>query len=232
MEKLSKAPLNVVTLRLEFNHNLKVAEKKSEYYELIKQDLPLIVIPEIKDLTYDFADCHFRTANSSIQIRIATNYFIYETINYSDVEQFWLSFKDKFLKFIQCFSIEKLNSLRLTYDNNIKVDVTKITENFSDYFAFHLGFKGKQPRKFLTVDGAFVFSLDNGAAALLEIHPRQNKATLVYDTVNLKIEFLTSQPVLVQQNLEEIEKQFRLGHSHIEDLFFSSLTEKYLQEIK
>ncbi len=231
MQRLSKPPLNLVTLRVEFPHNLKVSEKRSEYYEKVKTEFPLIVFPENKNLAFDFSDCHFRNNEGNAQVRIATNYFILETVKYENVDVFWAQFKKIFFDFSQCFQTTKITSVRLNYDNIIKMDKGLLGESFSDYFSLGIAFKDQQQRKFLTIDGSFLFSMDNGIIQM-EIRPRQNQTTLAWDMLEFKIGCQVNKELTVDENLDTLKKEFDSAHFNIEELFISSLAEKYFQSLK
>lgn len=231
MKKLTKPPLNLVSLKIDFPPNLKVSEKRSEYYELVKEEYPLIVFPESKGLVYDFSDCHFRNNAGTTQLRIATHYFAMETVKYESVDIFWQMLKKHFIAFTKCFSILDVNSLRLSYDNLIKVEKGVIGDNFSDYLSLDFSLKDKKQRKFITCDGSFVFAVDNGIMQI-EIHPRQNPISLVWDTLDFKIDCQVNTVMKTDQNLDEVKNIFELAHGNIEDLFFSSLSEKYLKAIQ
>lgn len=230
MQKLAKPPLNLVTLKIEFPHNLKISEKRSEYYDAIKNEFPAIVFPENKGLAYNYSDCHFRDSGSTTQIRIATNYFVLETAKYENKDAFWNLFERHFSEFTKRFAISNVVSFLLSYDNLISIKKGIAGEDFSDYLSLGLFFKNKEQRKFITVDGVFVFAVEGGFMAI-NIRPRQNKETLVWDALNFKLDFQINKNLPISEKLNDVKRIFDLGHGHIEDLFVSSLAEKYFEEI-
>lgn len=231
MDKLSKPPLNLVTLRVEFPHNLKVSEHRSEYYEKIKTDFPQVIFPEKQSLTYDFSDCHFRNSESTTQIRIATNYFVVETVKYDKVDNFWVLFDKVFSQFKTCFNIENVTTLRLSYDNFIKIEKGISSANFSDYFSLGVSFREQKERKFLTLNGSVFFAIENGILQI-SINPKQNQETLIWDALEFKIDCQMNKNVNLDGTLGTLKTEFDIAHRNIEDMFVSSLAEQYFQSIK
>ena len=66
----------------------------------------------------------------------------------------------------------------------------------------------------------------------MDIRPVQNTETRIYDSLDFKITFLSNQKSVVDNELANIKRVFVEGHKHIEDIFRSSLTEKYWETIK
>ncbi len=232
MEKLKNPPLNLVILRVEFPHHLKITETRSSYFDLVKADFPVILFPEIKSLAFDWADCIFRNQKNDTQIRIASNYFVLETTNYENVRPFWSLFESNFSKFVKNFSITEILSIELIYQNILKIDDAKIGSDFSDYFSLEINFKDKPKRKLVTYNGGFIFSTDGGTVQI-EIKPLQNQETKIWDKLTFNINFMSlKQQLSIRENLIELKALFDKAHSDIEDVFTTSLTKKYFDSLK
>lgn len=231
MEKLSKPPLVAAALRVTFPHNLKVSELRSAYYEDVKELFPNIQFPELKQMAYDFSDCHFQNLEEKAQIRLATNSFSMETLQYKNVDEFWRTFHGVFGKFANRMGVSEVAGLTTEFLNKIAIDANGIGANFSDYFTLGLTSKGQLQREFLTLDGAILFR--SGQDLLqVDIRPVQNAETHLYDTFQFKLTFLSYKKCVVQGELKEIRAIFSEAHRHIEDIFRGSLTEKYWATIQ
>lgn len=231
MTQISKPPLVAAALRVTLPHNLKVAETRSSYYEDIKQTFPVILFPELKQITYDFSDCHFQNTEGKVQIRIATNYFSMETIDYKDVERFWGVFSEVFKKFAARMGVSEVIGLSAEFLNKISIDAGRVGTNFSDYFAINLVTKSQLSREFLTLDGAIIYRMGQDLLQL-DIRPVQNLQTRLYDTLDFKITFLTNRKCSIANGLTPLKDLFMEGHKHVDDAFKTSLSEKYWQTIQ
>jgi uncharacterized protein (TIGR04255 family) len=230
MEKLTKAPLNLASITIQFPHQLKVSETRSAYHELVKKDFPLVVFPENRELKFDFSDCFFRNNEGNAQIRVATNYFVLETIAYVSKEVFWDSFSKVFFSFVKLFDIQDVTALKLSYDNLIMIDNNLVGGEFTDYFSLAAAFRNKEEKKFVTVDGSFLFAVKDGLVQI-EVKPKQNPQTNIWDTFNFKVDCQINKKLSMEKP-DDLNKAFNSAHQHIEDMFISSLTEKYLASIK
>ncbi len=231
MAKFKNPPLNLVTLRLTIPPNLKVSELRSGYFELIKSDFPLIIFPEARSLAFDFSDCHFRNTKNDAQVRISTNYFLYETTNYQEVSAFWEGFSKVFSKFLDFYQIKEVTSFGLNYQNILLANEKAVGEDFRDYFSFKINFKNKSQRSLLTCDGAFIYSTQEGNLKI-DIRPRMNQQTKLWDALFFTIELLNEKQIPVDASLGSIKSMFDKAHAHVEDAFLSSLTDKYLKTIQ
>lgn len=231
MEKLSKPPLVAAALRITFLHNLKVSELRSAYYEDIKDTFPHIQFPDVKQISYDFSDCHFWNREAKTQVRIATNYFALETVDYKNVDEFWLTFQSVFKKFVDRMGVREVVGITIEFLNKISIDAVNVGTNFGDYFTLGLISNAKLSKEFLTLDGAAIFRVGESLLQI-DIRPVQNPQTRLYDTLDFKITFLSNKQWTVDEQLAGINTIFVEGHKHIEDVFRTSLTEKYLQIIK
>ncbi|SRR5258706_2752407 len=229
MEKLTKAPLTIASLRVSFAHNLHVAEKRASYYEQIKDNFPNILMPEIKSLVADLSDCNFQNASGASQISIATSYFNYVTSEYGTVESFWKIFVDHFLKFSRLFSLSEAIGMNIEFRNTIRQDA-KIGTNFSDYFTLETKSNTQISRSLIAVDGSVVYSVADGFLEL-NIRPIQNQQTNLYDSNQFNIIFVRNTKFPLEGELTSLEKNFREAHRHIEDVFKGCLTEKYWKTI-
>ena len=230
MEKLKNPPLNLVSIRIDIPSNLKISESRSAYHELIKSDYPLIVFPETKALMVDWSDVYFRNQNNNTQVRISTNYFIFDTTHYDKVDSFWKNFQSVFQKFVIMYSIKTVNALNLSYQNILILDEKLVGKEFTDYFAFAVNFKDHPARTLVACDGVFVYNTTLGRMKL-DVRPQQNTQSQKLESLNFTIDFFTNTPILIDEKLSEVKKVFNAAHTHIEDAFKSSLTEKYFQTL-
>lgn len=225
---LSKPPLKRVDLYIYFPSNLSVSERRSEYFNLIKGDYPLISIPENKNLQYNFGDCNFFAKDYSSMIGIAINYFSFSTIRYNKFSDFFENFKKAWIEFKKLFLIEQMTNISLIYDNFIKAD-KKIGYSFSDYFDIQFSFPGQTEKKFITVEGGFYFGVENGYAKLnFKPITAQDRTILEPDfTYNLEYKYQ-----MEGKDANKFGENIDKMHQVIEDIFFSSLSEKYYNFIK
>jgi len=136
-----------------------------------------------------------------------------------------------FEKFAVRMGITEAIGLTTEFLNKIAIDAEKVGTNFSDYFGFRLESKSKLEREFLTLDGEIIYRVGQGLIQL-EIRPVQNAQTRIYDTLDFKITFLTSQKCSVAKGLTALKTVFIEGHKHIEDAFVTLLSDKYWQTIR
>lgn len=226
-EKLKKPPLNLVTLQVLFPHNLRIAEAKSEFYKTIKDDFPTIIFPETKDLTFNLSDCNFRNEGATSQIRLGTSYCTIEAVGYEKVDQFWGMFDNVFQKLQDNFSVAKVTQTRLVYDNIIIMNSKKIGDNFSDYFTYEMKLTDTEHRQFMTMDGMFVYKVQDGFLKV-DLRVRQDQGTKQWDRFSFNIDCGINKEIDVINNRAELKKQFEYAHTQIEEIFFNSLTKKYL----
>jgi uncharacterized protein (TIGR04255 family) len=233
LDKLSHPPLDLVTFELGIPSNLKIAESRSIYFDLVKEHFPKIIFPEIKTLNYDWADVIFRNEKNDAQLRVSTNYFVYETSKYDDVVAFWRSIKEYFLKFVSCYQITSLTSLRVNYQNIIRLTNQQVGESFNDYLSLEVEFKDHQSRKLMACDGMFIYSTDDGNVMKIDIRPRQNPQTQSWDSLSFALEFsVLNKNIAVDKDLTSIKTIFDKAHNHIESVFRRSLTDRYYEAIK
>jgi uncharacterized protein (TIGR04255 family) len=230
MQKLTNAPLTIASLRVSFLHNLAISENRSKFYDLIKSDYPTILMPEIKTLTADMSDCNFQNISGTSQISISTSYFTYVSAAYSTVDTFWQMFANYFSQFAKFFNLAEVVSLTSEFRNTIRLDV-KIGADFSDYFTIGIKSQSEMSRKLVALDGSIVFAVANG---LLDVHiqPTKNPQTKSYDNTQFNLKFVRNEKILVDEGLSALQTIFKEAHQHVEDIFKTSLTEKYWKSIE
>jgi len=232
MDKLRNPPLVGAALNITFPHNLRISNLRADYYEDIKDVFPHIVLPEIKSLTYDFSDCNFQNKEGNGQIRLGTSYFSFETLKYEKSDKFWELFERLFSQFVKRITIPQINGFGIDFLNKIVIK-SEIGASFADYFTLALISKGTLPRDFVTFDGQVV--LKAGVDLLkVDVRPAQNPQTRQYDfnILDFRINYIAGRTIPVDAGLKSIKNVFDEGHKHIEDVFRSSLTDKYWETIR
>jgi len=229
-DKLAKPPLSRVDLYVYFDTQLSVAERRSEYFNFVKNNYPLVNIPKIESLHYNYGDCNFFSKDYTNMIGIATNYFSFSTVRYNKFAEFYENFQKTWEEFKKLFSINQVKEIILIYENRIAAD-KQIGYNFSDYFDINFNFPGHQEKAFLAVEGNFYFSVPSGIVKL-DFKPIQVKErTVLEPDFSFILEFRDSfkdEKDKISQLAEVISK----GHEIIDDIFFASLSDKYYQLIK
>ena len=221
-KKLLNAPLSLVVLNIIFENDLTVLEKRSQYFNLIKERYPQINIPKIANLQYDLGDCDFFTNDFSYKVGVAINNFSFATIKYHTYADFFARVKDAWDKFQNVYGERTIKVLSLSYENNInQSDVTG--KDFSDYFTIKYDFPGKAEKKFKASEGSFFFSTDN-AILRLDFRPTIGEGKTEAD-YKFAIEY--------RENMlgGDLEKWLNKAHETIEDVFLNSITDKYKNTI-
>ncbi len=225
---LTKSPLKRVDLYIYFPSNLSVSERRSAYYNLIKADYPHITIPENKKLQYNFGDCNFFMSDYSHMVGIAINYFSFSSIRYKKFAEFKDNFKKVWLEFKKLYSLEKITSISLAYENLIKAE-KQIGYSFGDYFDVQFSFPGKVEKKFLTIEGDFYFSVQDGYCRLNFKPIAPPERNILEPDFNYILEYRYQ---MEGKSIETLENNLETMHGSIEDIFFSSLSQKYYDSVK
>lgn len=229
-EQITRPPLKRVDLYINFNTQLAVSERRSEYYNLVKTSYPLVNIPKTANIEYNYGDCNFFSQDYLNMIGIATNYFSFSTIKYNKFVDFAGNFQKAWEEFQRLFGIESTTGIILIYENHI-VTNKQIGHNFPDYFDVRFNFPGEEEKTFLAVEGNFYFSAQEGVVKLdFKPIPIKDRPILEPD-YSFILEYRYTPKILGEKNTNIMEI-INKGHKVIDDIFFDSLSDKYHQFIK
>lgn len=219
-------PAAEVRVEVQFANVLAVADQRFSFHDAIKAEFPLVVIPEQKDLRFDFGDYTLYTQNQAYRLEIAMNYFRLVAARYRGYQEFRQMFLSVLEMFARHYKIPGFGTFTFQYKNNLP-PTAKAT--FADYFTIDVRFPEDLRASLYTGKGMLVVQQEPGLI-LLEFEPQ----------------FLGSVPSSYKFNLTYVDEQFLtispednrvvgvmdLAHTRLTDFFFSVLHPGLIEHLK
>lgn len=226
MDKLKTPPLILTSLFIYFDPNLKILDNKSVFYDEIKHQFSQFYHPEIKNLKYNMGDIDYFDPDRKKVITINTSCFKLGGFSYEKIDTFLGIFRENLVKFSKIYNTQTFNSFYFIYENIVIINKV-IGLNFNDYFTVGFDVKSKKPKEFLAGEGTCVYKVKDGLLAVI-IKPELN-AKNETEKFRYNIEFTSNR---TKMDLDKLIQAIKEAHIYIEDVFESSLTNKYLDTLK
>jgi uncharacterized protein (TIGR04255 family) len=215
-------PAVEVRAEVRFGNQLRVADQRFTFHNLIKAEFPFVVIPEQKDLAFDFGDYSLYTENQAYRLEIAMNYFRLIATKYAGYQDFGKLLGNSLTMFARHYEIDKFTSFTLQYRNKLTIPSGA---EFGEYFTVKIEVPAELDATLHAGRGMLVFQQDDGLI-LLEFDPQFSGKVPASYALNLTfaVERLLT--------IDDTANVFAKAHNRLTDFFFSILTPRFLEHLK
>ena len=220
-----KPPVTEVRTEVTFRNTLEVADCRSEFYKLVRDEFPHVWMPDKSKLSYDFGDYSLRTENGSYRLEIGMNYFRLVTPSYSGFDEFKKRFTESAAKFAQCYGIKSFLQFSMQYNNRLPFESES---SFEDCFSIKLTVANTNQPLFAG-KGVMIFEHPEGYAAI-EIDPQFADEKIT--SYILTLGFSSQRELVYDEPGRDFVTLLQGAHDYIEKYFVSLLEPKYLQYLK
>jgi uncharacterized protein (TIGR04255 family) len=219
-----KPPLIEARTEVAFKNMLEVADFRSRFYDSVKQDFPIVLIPDKSKLTYDFGDYSLNTENWSYRLEIGMNYFRLFSGSYSGFADFKERFRNSLSRFAECYGIKSFTQFIMQYNNRLPLDQF----SFEDCFSIEVTI-AKKLQPLFAGRGVMILDQPEGYVSI-EIAPQlEGDKVTSYD---LLLGFFSQRELAYEETANSIDTLLDRAHGYIEDHFISVLDSKYLEHLK
>lgn len=221
MDKLlfKKPPAKEVRVAVLFDPSFDVADDRSKFHNVIKAEFPIINIPELKHLTYDFGDYSVSVPDHSYRLEIGMNYFRLVMTNYAGFHAFRRMFVSSLGLFRRAYGIETFRSLTMQYSNVLPLESG---HSFEDIFAFKIDFPNSLSSPLFTGNGLLAFQ-ESGGFVTVQIEPTISGAEVMDYKLNLT--FHSEQAL----DAKSVESLLDVANQNLYRYFVNFLQRSYLE---
>lgn len=219
-----KPPLAEARAEVAFKNTLEVADFRSKFYDSVKQNFPIVLIPDKSKLTYDLGDYSLNTENWSYRLEIGMNYFRLVTASYSGFVDFKERFLDSVSKFAGCYDIRSFTQFLMQYNNKLPLDQF----SFEDCFSIQVTVAEKLQPLFAG-RGVMIFEQPEGYLSI-EIVPQLDGDKIT--SYDLLLAFFSQRELPYEESQNSISLLLDRAHGYIEDHFVSVLDSRYMEHLK
>lgn len=217
-------PAKDVSMAVQFANNLAVSDSRAKFYGSVQHLFPQVVIPEQRNLQYDFGDYSLFTEDQSQHLEVSMNYFRLVSTRYMGFKKFRAMFLEGLEEFSQCYDISALVSFGMVYKNTLPMG----DRSFGDSFALALEIPPPIEGSFLTGNGSLVFQ-EKDAWISVELSAGQEGTAKSY-TMNLS--YLHFVPMQLSDEYQELKGVMETAHDCLRTYFFALLKDDYIEYLK
>ena len=219
-------PAFEVMAEVRFANNLRVADERFTFHNLIKAEFPFVFIPNQKHLEFDFGDYTLYTENQAYRLEISMNYFRLVATKYSGYQDFRLMFANAQSMFANHYGLSQFGNFTLQYKNKFALGQGS---DFSEYFRINIQLPDEIGVKLHAGRGLLAFQQDEGLV-LLEFDPQFTGKVL--ESYGLNVTFGIERQLAFTKERNDIAEIFDKAHLRLTDLFFAILQPKLLERLK
>jgi uncharacterized protein (TIGR04255 family) len=219
-------PAVEVKAAVQFANNLRVADGRAAFHELIKKEFPIVVMPDQKPLQFDFGDYTLYTENQVYRLEISMNYFRLVATKYAGFQDFRQMYLAALSIFARHYRLPTFNSLAFIYSNKVSIPPGA---TFDECFAVKIEVPQQLGVSIYAGRGTLVFK-EKDDLILLEIDPQFSGEAL--DSYGLNLTYASQQPMVSSAEQSVISAALDRGHVRLTDFFFAILQPKLIEHLK
>lgn len=217
-------PAKDVSMTVQFANNLAVSDSRAKFYRSVQHLFPQVIIPEQRNLQYDFGDYSLYTEDQSQHLEVSINYFRLVSTRYMGFKKFQAMFIEALEEFAQCYDITSLVSLGMVYHNKLPMG----ERSFGDCFALGLVIPQPIEGSFLTGNGNLAFQ-EKDAWVSVELNAGQEGTVKSY---NMNLSYLHIVPMQLSDEYQELKRVMEAAHDCLRTYFFALLKDDYIEYLK
>lgn len=218
-----KPPIVDVGISVQFANSLDVADNRFKFHSLVKQEFPLVVVPEQSNCLNDFGDYALYSENVADRLEIGMNYFRYVTTNYPGFPRFRTMFLSALSIFTKTYSLVSFSNFFFYYNNVLPVTTQT---NFQDLFTLIMRMPGDLENKLTAGQGTLLAQEPEGHLSI-EFKPEWKELQVAQYGFYLR--FGSFKTLIWTDAIDELTPIVDAGHKHLEHYFFSLLQPQYIQ---
>jgi uncharacterized protein (TIGR04255 family) len=220
-------PAKEVRLEVTFPNSLEVADGRNKFYQLVRAEFPVVVMPEQSKMTYDLSDYALYTDDRAERLEIGMSYFRLASTRYAGFKKFRTLFLSTLGLFVGCYEVRSFVNLSMTYENNLSVESDH--KKFADLFNLEVRMpQALQSEPFLG-KGLLVFQKPEGYVSI-QFEPQAGGSGL--ESYSLTLYFVTLPGVAIETKAGSLETLVNAAHAYLDTFFFELLTDKYLDYLR
>lgn len=217
-------PLAEVRAEVTFKNTLEVADFRSKFYDSVKQDFPLVLMPEKSKLNYDLGDYSLNAENWAYRLEIGMNYFRLVTPSYSGFAGFRESFLGSLSKFARCYAIRSFSQFSLQYNNKLPGGHS----SFENCFAIKVTVAERLEPLFAG-RGVMIFEQPQGYLSIEIVPQLDGDKVTAYD---LLLGFFSQSELPYEESMDRLSILLDKAHEHVENHFVSVLDSRYMEHLQ
>jgi uncharacterized protein (TIGR04255 family) len=219
-------PAVEVKAAVQFANNLRVADDRAAFHELIKKEFPIVVMPDQKSLQFDFGDYTLYSENQVYRLEISMNYFRLVAMKYTGFQDFRQMYLAALSLFARHYGIQGFNNFAFIYSNRLFIPAEA---TFDECFAVRIEVPQQLGSEVYAVRGMLVFKEQDGLI-LLEFDPQISGD--VIESYELNLTYASQRPMVVSEGQTDVLAALDRGHVRLTDFFFSILQPKLIEHLK
>ena len=222
----SNPPAVEVKAVVQFPNNLRVADDRAGFHELIKKEFPIVVMPDQKSLQFDFGDYTLYTENHVYRLEIAMNYFRLVAMKYTGFQDFRRMYSAALSIFARHYRLPSFNNFAFIYSNKVFLPAGA---TFDECFALKIEVPRQLDAQVYAGRGTLVFKESDGLI-LLEFEPQFTGDAP--ESYGLNLTYASQRPMVVSEDQTDVLAALDTGHERLSDFFFSILQPKLIEHLK
>jgi uncharacterized protein (TIGR04255 family) len=219
-------PAVEVKAAVQFPNTLRVADDRAGFHHIIKREFPIVVMPDQKQLQYDFGDYTLYTENQANRLEISMNYFRLVATKYRGFQDFRQMYVAALSLFARHYGIAAFTSFALMYLNKLPLPPET---SFDDCFGIKILPPGDLGVDAFAGQGSLFFKEDDGIIAV-EFNPQFSG--LVVESYGLNLTFVTQRQTVVSDDQNDVTGLLEKAHTRLTDFFFSILQPRVIEHLK
>ena len=224
----SNPPAVEVKAAVQFPNTLRVADDRAAFHGIIKAEFPLVVMPDQKQLQYDFGDYAVWTENQAYRIEISMNYFRLVAMKYRGFQDFRQMYLATLSLFTRHYGIGALNSFALQYINKLSLPPGT---TLGECFAVKIGVPEELGVDLYAGRGLLTFR-ENDGFIVLEFNPPLLGSQGEADAYGLNLTFAVQRHLAISGDQNDVTEVLDEAHTRLTDFFFSILQPRVIEHLK
>jgi uncharacterized protein (TIGR04255 family) len=219
-------PAVEVKAGVQFANNLRVADDRATFHELIRKEFPIVVMPDQKSLQFDFGDYTLYTENQVYRLEISMNYFRLVAMKYAGFQDFRQMYLAVLSMFARHYGIVGFNNFAFSYSNKLSIPAEATLD---ECFAVKIEVPQQLGSEVYAGRGTLVFK-EQDALILLEFDP--HVAGDMIDSYGLNLTYASPRHMVVSEEQTDVFAALDRGHVRLTDFFFSIIQPKLIEDLK
>lgn len=210
----------------QFPNNLRVADDRSGFHELIKKEFPIVVMPDQKSLQFDFGDYTLYTENQVYRLEIAMNYFRLVAMKYTGFQDFRQMYSAVLSMFARHYRLPSFSNFAFIYSNRLSLPPETTLD---ECFTVKIEVPQQMGTGIYAGRGTLVFKEKDGLI-LLEFDPQLSGDAI--ESYGLNLTYASQRPMVVSEAQNDVLAALDRGHLRLTDFFFAILQPKLIEHLK
>jgi len=223
-----RVPATEVRAAVQFPNTLEVADSRSKFHDLVKNEFRFVAMPDQTKLQYNFGDYSIYSENFAHHLEISMNYFRLVTTAYPGFNQFREMFWTALSQFAPCYRIGSFTSFALQYFNQLPLT---LEQNFEDCFTIDVVVPQNLEAPLAAGKSLLRFQQSEGVVTV-ELDPQWSEKENRFTSYNVPLAFICQKDVTFRKTGDELTQLLDIGHDHLRRYFFSILRESYIEYLK